>query len=90
MKNQIARAIFLKTLDTMKKILDLASFGFDCRTKQFKYFRSQVMEVTYTNLKKLFKELEETKLIVKCPQNCRLRQGYKKCLCGGSGWVNNE
>lgn len=85
---QIAKEIFLKSLDTMKKILDLASFGFDCRTKQFKYFRSQVMEATYTNLKKLFKRLEENKLIKKCPNNCSLRKGYSKCLCSGSGYIN--
>ncbi len=86
---QIAREIFLKSLDTMKKILDLASFGFDCRTKQFKYFRSQVMEVTYTNLKKLFENLEDNKTIEKCSCKARLRQGYKQCPdCGGSGFRN--
>jgi len=85
---QIAKEIFLKSLNIMKKTLDLGEVLFDMRTKQFKYFRAQVMEITYTDLKKLFKYFSDEKILKKCPEKCNLRKGYSKCLCGGSGFIN--
>ena len=85
---QISREIFLKSMDTMKKTLDLIEFKFDKRTKEFKYFKSQIMNSTYDNLRKLFKFLEDNKIIEKCPHNHNLRQGFKNCSCGGSGYIN--
>ena len=85
---QIAREIYLKAMETMKKTLDLIEFKFDCRTKEFKYFKSEIMENTYNNLRKLFKYLEDAKIIEKCPKSHNLRQGYKPCSCGGSGYIN--
>ena len=66
MNLQIAREIYLKQLDTMKKVLDLIAFKMDKRTNDFKYARSQVMNYTYENLKKLFKHLIDEKIIEKC------------------------
>lgn len=85
---QLASAIFLKALDTMKKSLDLAEYGMDKRTKQFKYFKSEIMSKTYENLTKLFKYLEDNKILEKCPKSHNLRQGWKNCDCGGSGYIN--
>ena len=85
---QIAREIYLKAMETMKKTLDLIEFKFDKRTKEFKYFKSQIMENTYENLRKLFKYFEDNKMIEKCPKNHNLRQGWKNCDCGGSGYIN--
>jgi len=87
-KIQLAREIYLKNLDIMKKTLDLLSFKFDCRTKEFKYFKSQVMDFTYNNLKKLFKHLESNKIIKKCSCGTNVRRGYSSCKCGGSGYIN--
>ncbi len=87
-KIQISKEIYLKTLDTMKKTLDLIEFKFDKKSVDFKYFKSQIMENTYENLRKLFKYLEDNKIIEKCSSNHNLRQGWKNCDCGGSGFVN--
>ncbi len=85
---QLAKNIYLEELSIMKKILDLAEFKFDKRTKEYKYFKSQIMDATYNGLKKLFKKLEEEKISKKCPCGTNVRKGYKKCSCGGSGYVN--
>ena len=85
---QIAREIYLSAMDTMKKTLDLIEFKFDCRTKEFKYFKSSIMENTYDNLRKVFRFFEDNKKIQKCPKKHNLRQGYKACPCGGSGYIN--
>lgn len=87
---QIAREIFLNTLDTMKKILDLIAFKTDEKSKEYRYYKKEIMNHTYKNLKKVFKTLSETKLIKKCPNKCNLRQGFRKCICGGSGFINEE
>ena len=88
---QIAKLIFLKTIDSMKKTLDLAEALFDMRTKQFKFFKTQLMDIVYNNLNKLFKHLEEEKIIKKCPCGANLRKGYKSCLkCNGSGYCNAD
>ena len=85
---QIAREIYQKALDTMKKTLDLIEFKFDKRTKEFKYFKSQLMDTTYENLRKLFKTLADAKIIEKCPCGTNVRKGFKRCDCGGSGYIN--
>jgi len=85
---QIARTIYLEQLSTMKKILDLASFKFDKRTSEFKYFKSQIMDATFNGLKKLFKKLEQEKIIKKCDCGTNVRKGYRTCKCGGSGYCN--
>ena len=87
---QIAGEIYLKSMNTMKRILDLVEFKFDKRTKEYGYFKSQIMDYTYENLKKLFKHMEDNKVLKKCPNGCNLRQGFKRCLCKGCGYINSE
>ena len=87
---QIAKLIFHSGLSTMKQILDLAEYKMKKDSDEFKYFRKQVMDYTYRNLKKLFKVLLDAKLLKRCPKHCSLRKGYSDCECGGSGFVNNE
>jgi len=89
MKLQIPREIYLKSMDTMKKNLDLIGFKFDSKSQDFKYFKSQIMENTYTNLRNLFKFFADKGLIKKCQCGTNLRKGFKKCLCGGSGYINS-
>ena len=88
--NQIAKNIYLSALDTMKKILDLISFKMDKRTNDFKYAKSRIMDITYNNLNKLFKDLEKEGLIQKSKCEHSVRGGYKTCPCGGSGFCNIE
>lgn len=90
MKIQIARSIYLGQLTVMKKLLDLMAFKMDRRTKDFEYIKSQIMDYTYDGLNKLFKKLEEDKIIEKCSCKHSLRKGYSKCKCGGSGFINKD
>ena len=90
MKIQIARSIYLGQLTVMKKLLDLMAFKMDRRTKDFEYVKSQIMDYTYEGLNKLFNKLEQEGIIEKCSCGTNVRKGYKKCLCGGSGFVNIE
>ena len=86
---QIAREIYLKQLDTMKKVLDLVEYGMDMRTNKFKFAKSQIMNYTYENLRKLFKTMEDNKIVEKCECGANLRKGYTSCkYCGGSGFKN--
>ncbi len=89
MKIQLARNVFLEQLTVMKQILNLAEFKFDNSTKEYKYFKSQIMDSFFRGLKKIFCTLEENKIIEKCPCRAKIRQGYKNCKdCGGSGYRN--
>jgi len=89
---QLASTIYLKSMNAMKKILDLVAFKMDRRTKDFSYAKEEIMNYTYKNLKELFKELEKDGIIKKC--SCgrnSIRKGYSSCSkCHGSGYENNE
>ena len=69
---------------------DLGQYKLGKKSEDFIYYKQQVMSFFYSGLKTLFKQMTEEKLIVRCPDKCSLRQGYKDCLCGGSGWINYE
>ena len=88
MKIELPRIIFVSVLSIMKKCLDLGEFSLD--NKRFNYFKKEVMNFTYIELTKLFKQLVEHKLIEKCPNSCSLRKGYQKCICSGSGYINKK
>ena len=89
-KIQLASLIYLEQLSVMKKILDLVSFKLGKESDDFKYIRQEIMNHTYNNLQKLFKKLEEEKIIRRCDKKCSIRQGYTDCICKGSGYINNE
>ena len=90
-KIQVARLIFLNSLSTMKKLLDLMAFKLDKRTADYKYIKSQIMDFTYNNLLKLFKSLTDENIITKCECGHSLRKGYSSCpKCSGSGFRNKE
>ena len=88
MKIQIAKEIYLSQLNTTKRILDLLQLKFGKDSDEFKYLKKELFDYTYNNLKKLFKKLEDEKIIKKCPKNCSIRQGYTACVCNGSGFIN--
>jgi len=88
---QIAKQIFLMTLTIMKSTLSLLEFKLGKTTEDYIYAKKQVMDSTYNNLKKLFKQLQEENIIEKCSCKANLRKGYKPCdLCGGSGFCNKN
>jgi len=86
----LPKSIFTMSLSIMKKILDLGKYKLGKDSEDFIYYKQQVMEYTYISLKKLFKLMVEEKLIERCPKKCSLRNGYSKCECGGSGYINLE
>jgi len=88
MKIQIAAQIFLACLSIMKKILTLSEFKLGKSSKEYKYFREQVFDYFYKELKKLFKYLEKNEIIKPCSCQTSLRRGYKECICKGSGYRN--
>ena len=91
MTPQIAKNVFLMTLTIMKSTLSLLEFKLGKQTEDYKYAKKQIMDFTYNGLKKLFKQLQETKIIDKCSCGANLRTGYKSCdLCGGSGFCNKN
>lgn len=85
---QIPKTVFLNTLTSMKKILDLLEFKMNKNSDEYKYMKKEVMDYTYNALKKTFQELQENKVIKNCPNKCNLRCGFKTCQCGGSGFLN--
>jgi len=89
---QIAKEIFLHSLDTMKKILDLGEYRMDKNSNAFKFYKRQVMKYTYNNLIALFEQLKNEKLIMKCKCNSNLKQGFNsECkICNGAGYMNVE
>lgn len=85
---QLAKEIFQMSSAIMKKSLDLQKYKLGKDSEEFIYYKQQIMEITYSNLKKIFRQMVIEKKIEKCPNKCSLTQGYKKCLCGGSGFIN--
>lgn len=91
MSLQIAREIFLMTTTIMKSTLSLLEFKLGKKTEDYIYAKKQIMQCTYENLKKLFKQLQEANMIEKCSCGANLRKGYKSCdFCGGSGFCNKN
>ena len=85
---QISKEIFLSSLSIMKKTLDLQKYKLGKDSDEFVYYKSQIMEITYNGLKKLFRLMVEEKLIIRCPNKCNLKKGYSDCKCSGSGYIN--
>ena len=91
MKIQIARLIFLTSLDIMKSILDLISFKMGKTSDEYLYMKKKIMDEFYNKLRKLFKTSETQKIVKQCPDKCSLRKGYSDCPhCNGSGYTNLE
>lgn len=89
MKIALARSIFIMSLSVMKKTLDLGKYKLGKDSEDFIYYKQQIMDFTYNNLKKLFKQLEENKIIKRCSNKCSIRKGYSDCkYCNGSGYIN--
>ena len=90
MKIHIAKEIYLSHLNTIKRVLDLIEFREGKESKKFKYLKKSLFDYFYNDVKKLFKKLEDEKIIKRCPKGCSIRQGYTKCICNGSGYINFE
>ena len=91
MKLQITKLIFHTNLSIMKKILDLGEFKLGKKSEDYKYFKKQIMDYFYINMKKQFKIFLDEKIIEKCSCKTTIRQGYSDCkFCGGCGYKNKS
>ena len=88
MKIQIARILYLEQMVIMKKLLDLLSYKYGKKSDEFLYMKKEIMNYSYQGMKKLFKKLEEEKIIEKCLKHNSIRKGFKDCECGGSSYIN--
>ena len=89
-KDVITGTIYQETLSAMKKILDLGEFKIGAsNSKDFAFFKREVMDSVYNSLKNIFEELERENIVEKCP-DCEsdLRKGWRPCSCRGSGFVS--
>ena len=87
-KIYLCREIFLLNLDIMKKCLDLVEFKLGKDTKDFKFCKKEIMNFTYSSLKKFYDDLAKKEIITKCDCKSNLRQGYSSChKCGGCGFI---
>ena len=85
------KEIFWMSLSIMKGILSLAEFKMGKNTDEYRYFKKEVMNQFYNNLKIFFDKLLEEGEIKKCECLAKLRKGYSKCnRCGGSGYRNKQ
>lgn len=88
MELQIAKTVFLEFLAVTKKVLDLSEFKLGKDSDDYKYFKKQIFDYHYKGMLKIFKQLQDEKIVKQCPDKCSLRKGYSKCKCGGSGYIN--
>jgi len=87
--DNISALIYQESMSSMKKILDLGEFKIaESNTKSFSYFKSQVMDSTYSALETIFNKMESNGILKKCSCGADLRKGWKDCECRGSGYVS--
>lgn len=89
-QDAITGTVYQETLTAMKRILDLGEFKIgSSNSKDYAFFKREVMDSIYGSLKEIFKEMEEQGLIRPCPYcNADLRKGWKPCPCRGSGYIS--
>lgn len=87
MNTEIIKEIFWLCLGIMKSILSLAEFKLGKNSDDYIYFKSQVMSAFYDNLTRFYQNLLKKGILERCPNNCKIRHGFSKCECGGSGYI---
>ena len=86
-KLSLTKEFFLLNLAIMKETLDLISLKFDKKSDNYRIFKKEIMNTTYNNLRSFYKRLVKENRARLCSNKCDLRQGYSKCPCGGSGFI---
>jgi len=89
-KDVITGTIYQETLSAMKRILDLGEFKIGAsNSRDFAFFKREVMDSTYTALSNIYAEMEEDGIAKQCPYcDADLRKGWRSCTCRGSGYVS--
>ena len=69
----------------MKETLTLAEYALEDR--KYKYFKKQVMNLSYESLGKIYRELVARGDAASCECGAQVRNGWSECpLCSGSGY----
>ena len=91
-KDQLTGVIYEEMLSSMKKVLDLGQFKIgSSNSKEFAYFKSEVMNSYYNGLRNVFEEMKSNGLIEDCDMcNNDLRKGWKNCQCRGCGYMSKK
>ena len=87
MQINLLKEFYWLCLTIMKKILSLYEYKVGKNSEEYKYFKREVMDFFFLELNKFYQNLLKQGYAERCPNNCKLRQGYSKCECGGSGYV---
>jgi hypothetical protein len=77
----------------MKFTLDLEEQKYLDKGRQderYKFFKKQLMSETYDNLRSLFKDLEDLKMLEPTDYPEDVKDGYKPTSSGGSGYTNTK
>jgi len=90
----ITGVLYQESLTAMKKILDLGEFKIGAsNSKEFLYFKREVMDGIYNSLRNTLESWEEDGIVRPCdlcngPSD--LRKGWKACACRGCGFLSND
>lgn len=89
---QIAKAIYLRHMSSMKEILNLGEIKFGSRKSDpYKYFKKVVMDAFYNGMSDCFEAMEREGVLHPCPCGTTIREGYKPCpMCNGAGHCNSD
>jgi hypothetical protein len=89
--NNISKNIFELNLGIMKNTLKLMEFKFGGRdSDQFKFVKEQIMNFHYDAIKRFFLDGVKEGAFEKCSCGANLRQGWRNCICAGSGFKDSK
>ena len=90
---QIARMVYHRCMAIMKFTLDLEEYSYKDKGRndpKYRFFKKQLMQNTYDNLRGLFEDMEEMGLICPSDYDEDVKDGYKETPSGGSGYLNAD
>ena len=77
----------------MKFTLDMEEFSYKDKGRsdpRYKFFKKQLMQNTYDNIRNLLAELEDIGVIAPTDYHEDVKDGYKDTDSGGSGFLNTD
>jgi len=90
---QIARLIYHRCMAIMKFTLDLEEYSYKDKGRndsRYKFFKKQLMQNTYDNIRGLLAELEDMGVVNPTDYPEDVKDGYKDTSSGGSGYLNAD
>ena len=90
---QVARMIYHRCMSIMKFTLDLEEYSYKDKGRndaRYKFFKKQLMQNTYDNLRGLFADLEGMGVVIPAEYHEDVKDGYQDTPSGGSGYLNAD